>query len=648
MDTVTLQDILNLAHQESAQLYHYFVGVEHLFIALTKLDGGLTNSVLEHHNLSSRFVRYSIRETVGRYENRRYWPGFPHTPRAMQVLNLAERYAGQNPVAEREILLGILEENDSVVIRVLHEMGADTAALYQTAAHWTKPLRPLPPEVPIRGQVDLDAEQRRVVQEMFRDYREVELLRDLEGGQSGARVLLARPVRVGGQVDAPVVVKLDDRHAILYERRRYDQYVKSTLPVSAARLLDAPVVPDGTWCGGLKYTFVGNVDATEPVSLRHLTIQRSPQEVSSFIRSLFEMFGPSWWLQGQPYRFGVWREYEHVLPPALVLEALPEMRLGATGHVLTPLGTWSRTNHVLPGEMVALDGFVVQKVDLARDVLCLAAGAQPEAINRSGKVEVRGLGVRRGSFFRGELVDRIVGRVVSTRDDLLFRSLLSLEPDFDLRMDAVPSQDPTVPDLPNPLRRLNELLDRQVSGYLSTIHGDLHLGNVLVGPRGDPWLIDFAWTREGHTLFDWALLEISLLAETVSQAAPPGWAGCWEVISLLHSINLGEDRILRDRRPSARALSVIQTIRDLASRCLASSDRWTEYHIALALLALRAMDWTTISLDGRRLAFLVSALSISTLKLPRPESYPTTTDPRSSLFATDVDNTDLHLEDQTS
>ncbi|MBI5961022.1 MAG: phosphotransferase [Chloroflexi bacterium] len=625
MDTINLQDIMNLARQESARLYHYFIGVEHLFIGLTKLNGGLTNAVLEYHNLSPRFVRYSIRETVGRYENRRHWPGFPETPRVVHLLNLAAQHAKGNPISERDLLLAIFDENDNVVIRVLNEMGADTAALRETAAGWDAPLAPQRPEVKVLGQTNLEAEQRQVLQLMFHDYSQVEIMRDLNGGYSGARVLLVRPIRPSGQRDAPVVVKLDDRHSILYERRRYDQYVKGTLPASAARLLDAPVVPDNTWCGGLKYTFVGNVEDSEPLSLRHLAARRDPQQLSSFLRALFDVFGPAWWLQNQPYRFGVWREYEHVLPPALVVDILPDAKLGAAGQVLTPLGTWSRGNYVLPGEVVALNGFVVQKVDAERDVLHLAAGAQPEAINRSGKVEVRGLGVRRGTYFRGEVVDMLIGRVVSTRDDLLRRSLLSLEPEFDLRADLIPSGHPSVPELPNPTRRVSRLLEQQVNGYLSTIHGDLHLSNVLVGPRGDPWLIDFAWTREGHTLFDWALLEISLLIDAISQTAPPGWFGRWQVIALLHAINRGDDRMLREQTPLVQAMLVVRTIREIVARCLVIPDKWEEYYVALALLALRAMDWHTVGQDGQRLAFLVAALSVAASRVS--EDIPTAADP---------------------
>lgn len=646
MDTIGLQDIQNLARQESVRLHHYFIGVEHLFIALTQLQGGLTLAVLEHHGVSPRFVRYSIRESIGRYEDRRYWPGFPETPRALQVLALARRYAGIHPPTERDLLLAILDEGDSVVIRVLHEMGVDVAMLRRTAANWTQPLAPQRPEVPIEGNVELDFDQRSVLKQMFRDYGAVRIVHELQGGYSGARVLLVRPIRVDGYKDAPVVVKLDDRQAVLYERRRYDLHVKGTLPITTARLLEQPVVPDESWCGGLKYSFVGGLDDTEPISLREVATKRDPQEVSELLQSLFDVFGPAWWLQRKPYRFGVWREYEHVLPPALVLEALPDRSLDSTSHVLNPLGAWSRANHVMPGEVVALNNFVVQKTDAARRMVHLAAGAQPEAINRTGKVEVRGLVVDENSpYFRGEMVGQIVGRVISTRDDLLKRSLQVLEPDFDLRLEKIPSGHDHVKDLPNPLLKIPELLERQVNGYLSAIHGDLHLGNVLVGPGGSAWLIDFAWAREGHTLFDWALLEISLLSEMIAPLAPPGWAGAWGTIALLHSINQGEDRVFRERHQVARALTVVATVREIVRQCLVEADRMTEYYVALALLALRVLDWKSITVDGRRLGFLVSALSISEIK--HFSATTTMTDTRGTWqeTTTGLDPSDLWKED---
>ncbi|NDJ77137.1 MAG: phosphotransferase [Chloroflexi bacterium] len=641
MDTISLQDIQTLARQESAKLHHYFIGVEHLFIALTQLSGGLTVAAMEHLGLSPRFVRYSIRETIGRYEDRHYWPGFPETPRAVEVLALARRYAGLHNPSERELLLAILDEGDSVVSRVLHEVGADVELLRLTAANWTSPLRPQLREIPLYGDVVLTEGQARVLQLMFRDYAQVQIVGELTGGHSGALVLLARPVRVDGHKDAPVVVKLDHRYAILYERRRYDLYVKSTLPTTTARLVDSPVVPDNMTLGGLKYTFVGRLDDTEPMSLREFALKHDPQELGDMIRALFESFGAGWWLQRKPYRFGVWREYEHVLPPALVLEALHTKSLSTSSRILRPLEGWSRSNQVMPGEVVAASGFTVQKTNTADDVLHLAAGAQAEAINRSGKIEIRGMRVGEQGFYRGEQIDQVVGRVIMTRDDLLLRQVQALEPDFDVLASEIPSGHETIGDLPNPLNEITRLLDWQVNGTLSTIHGDLHLGNILVGPRGDAWLIDFAWTREGHTLFDWAMLEASLLVEVVAHLAPSGWEGAWGTLARINAINQGDIDVLRERHHVARALSTLMVIRDAVETCLFVPGRWGEYFVALALIALRLVGWKSESIDARRLAFLVSALSIAEAQSP---TYLSSDAPWTDT-TTDLDQTEIRLDD---
>ncbi len=49
-------------------------------------------------------------------------------------------------------------------------------------------------------------------------------------------------------------------------------------------------------------------------------------------------------------------------------------------------------------------------------------------------------------------------------------------------------------------------------GSQSIIHGDLNLENILLGPGDFLWLIDFAQTREGPPLFDFAHLEADLIA----------------------------------------------------------------------------------------------------------------------------------------
>src|SRR5690606_11032759 len=71
--------------------------------------------------------------------------------------------------------------------------------------------------------------------------------------------------------------------------------------------------------------------------------------------------------------------------------------------------------------------------------------------------------------------------------------------------------------LPDPLAQLSALLAKTVVGSRSIIHGDLNVENVLVGPGDFVWLIDFANTREGHTLFDFAHLGAELVAHVLSK-----------------------------------------------------------------------------------------------------------------------------------
>jgi hypothetical protein len=63
----------------------------------------------------------------------------------------------------------------------------------------------------------------------------------------------------------------------------------------------------------------------------------------------------------------------------------------------------------------------------------------------------------------------------------------------------------------DPLRSLPAVLSCISNGfYVSAIHGDLHLSNVVVS-RGRPHLIDYAWARLGdHVAKDYVLMESSL------------------------------------------------------------------------------------------------------------------------------------------
>lgn len=639
MSATIFDDIMTLARKESASAKHYYVGVEHLFMALTRLEGGVTVGVLEEQGLAPRFVRYMLRQELSQGDDRRFWPGYRETPRLQAVLKLAHKLAqqrGEAEPSERDLLLAILREGDSLPVRVLMAVEADLDRLEVVAANWSADQRAPSVPVPVYIQdqgVTLNAEELEVIRQMFPGHGRVVIDRQLHGGYSSARVLVATPYQPDGRAMATVVVKLADRQAILYEKMRFDSFVRDTLPPTTARVVGNPTLVEKSTLSGLKYTFIREPGAPGPIDLADYGRDHGPEAMAELLRnSLFRVFGETWWLQHQRYQFGVWQEYELLLPSALVIEAAPEA--GTPRRRLTPLGQWSRRGHFERGEVVALEGFTVEDFYPDRQGVQLIAGSGADAQLRAGKVEVRGIPNAMRAYHRGSVVEQIIGRVLYTRDDLLFQQVADLDPDFDPGQERLSAPAGFDYSLPNPLRRYPNLLQRQITGSLSTIHGDLHVHNILVGPGGNAWLIDFAQTREGHTLFDWGVLEVSLLSEYIApHLRSEGWADVWAAITLLFEISQ-TGRLGQTTDSLSHALTAIVAVRDIVADCLADADDWREYYVALALCALRGMRWAkTVSLAGRRLLFLTSALAMA-LAMGRdgvPASSP------------DVDTTDFNI-----
>ncbi len=635
---IEYDDILSLARNESARAGHFYIGVEHLFIALTKLKGGVAASILEEHGIAPRFARYMVRQELGQGDNRRFWPGFRETPRMQTVVRLAKELAashGRVHPAERDLFLAILQEGDSLPYRVLDNIGADFERLVDAIASWSADTHVETPNVPVKMAegLELDTLEIEVLQQMFRGHAHVFIERQLDAGYTGARVLVATPYHADGRADASVVVKLDDRQSILYEKQRYNDFVQYTLPPTSARVVDNPIVPDRSPLGGLKYTFVRGSAQSAPIDLAIYARENDPEALSDLLwNSLYRFFGETWWSQRQPYRFGVWQEYELVLPPAIVVEVSPG--LSPPRRKLTPLGQWSRRGRFAHREVVALEGFTVEDIYPDRNAIQLTSGAGPDAANRAGKIEVRGIKLPSAEYYRGGPADRLVGQVLYTRDDLLRQQADRLDPYFDLDSDRLPEHASFPVQLPNPLTRYLNLLQRRLSGSLSIIHGDLHLRNILVGPGGNAWLIDFATTREGHTLFDWAVLETSMLAEVIAPALETdNWDGIWPVIALLADIGMTLEAPA-SRLPVERALFNIATIRRIVAECLADPNDWSEYFVALALCTMRTLRWTAIPVKGRRLLFLVSALAMASATV-RDGTSPS---------SPDIDATDINLK----
>ena len=654
MNSVTLDYLLESTRQHSAEQKHFYVGVEHLMATLLSLRGGLTAELLDRYGLTATFGQQLQQETSRAVPETRHWSDIWLTPRAEQVLNAAQALIeqGEQP-DDRALLLAILEEGDNLPIRLLQALDANVPAMRDEVRQWAISSRAVAPTVPIiieDSAVTLNADQERVLHTMFRDAARVFIKRSLQDGHSGAVVLLVQPLK-DGLIGAPVIVKIDDRYTILHEKRRFDQWVKNQLPPTSARIIDEPTLPSDARAGGLKYTFVTQAEDDVPTNLRDYALAHDTETVAEFIqKALYEPFRRYWWGQSQPgYRFPARQEYELLLPPALIIEAVPgsvDALDNQNAYALSVRSIGPEMEAIMTGALVVLEGFVVLKVRPERGALYLSTGIQDDAEHRASRVEVRGLpltaaadslvnSVAPDSFQPGQVLPRLVGRVIATRADVLQAQIQRLEADFDLGSDELPfgsgDDGRDLPaTLPNPLHGYTRLLDRMIDGRSSPIHGDLHLGNILIGPAGDAWLIDFEWTRKGHTLFDWATLEMSilidLLAPQLEATGRAPWSDCRVVVGWIDTLNR-QGVVPEEASPATvSALSLIRQLRLIVAELLASERRWSEYFTALALCAIRVPSWPDRSVTARRLMFLLSALCIATIsELDQAESGPDAT-----------------------
>ncbi|HET8851109.1 MAG TPA: CHAT domain-containing protein, partial [Ktedonobacteraceae bacterium] len=128
-----LQEVLAIALMEARRMRKDYLGTPHLFIALTKLDGGCTQEALRSLNFSPKQVRDVIRLALGSGKANSETPILP-TRRCKEILQTAERNAlnsGANLIDERSIAQAVLSEGDGVTHELLTKLGINPAQLIE-------------------------------------------------------------------------------------------------------------------------------------------------------------------------------------------------------------------------------------------------------------------------------------------------------------------------------------------------------------------------------------------------------------------------------------------------------------------------------------------------------------------------------------
>ena len=128
-----LRAVLELALGEARRMHKDYLGTPHLFIALTKLDGGCTQDALRSLGFSSKQVRDVIRLALGSGKATSDTTILP-TRRCKEILQTAERNAvnaGSTAVDERAIAQAVLGENDGVTHELLMKLGINPSQLIE-------------------------------------------------------------------------------------------------------------------------------------------------------------------------------------------------------------------------------------------------------------------------------------------------------------------------------------------------------------------------------------------------------------------------------------------------------------------------------------------------------------------------------------
>jgi hypothetical protein len=410
--------------------------------------------------------------------------------------------------------------------------------------------------------LSLAPQERAVLQTLFQRYDRLVIKDEFLSGYSGARTFLALPVRPDGRADAYTIAKLGERASILREYQNYETYVKDTLPPITARIQRPPVTVGGglptqtAQLAALQYTFIGE-PGSSPSSLRQTLLDKPDP---ALLYKLFDTFGPNWWMQRRPYTFRLGQEYDRMLPTHLVIE--PAEGSGQALRGDTPPGSLD----LGVGDLVTLRDF--PSCELRSDGRSLSLHGH----------KTPGHPPLRVRWLSPERSEGLTGRVVATRWELLRKSSAGAE----------------LFGLPDPIPRIPEWLTEAITAGQSTIHGDLNPENILVGPGGLVWLIDFAQTRDGHTLYDFAHLEAEIIAHVISRR--------------VHDAHAYRELLDNPARGPYSGLYALRlAVQSIATRCLFNPSQSREYHLALTLACLGALKFANLDDHARHLLYLTAA-----------------------------------------
>jgi ATP-dependent Clp protease ATP-binding subunit ClpA len=119
--------VLRLAEQECRNHSHYYVGAEHLLVALLEERDPLTLRALDAAGIDVPEVHAEVRRALGTGEER-LWEGILITPRVRRIVSIAEERAGQREVGPIDLFEALRSEGGSSAAEILRRASRNTAS----------------------------------------------------------------------------------------------------------------------------------------------------------------------------------------------------------------------------------------------------------------------------------------------------------------------------------------------------------------------------------------------------------------------------------------------------------------------------------------------------------------------------------------
>lgn len=110
--------VLRIAEQECRNHSQYYVGAEHLLVALLEERDPSVLHNLDSSGIDVREVHAEVRRALGTGEDR-VWEGILVTPRLRKIVALAEQRAGDREIAPMDLYEALRAEGSSLAAEIL-------------------------------------------------------------------------------------------------------------------------------------------------------------------------------------------------------------------------------------------------------------------------------------------------------------------------------------------------------------------------------------------------------------------------------------------------------------------------------------------------------------------------------------------------